>query len=77
MLELSLIFYAGLLAASKEIKMTNIGYDYILQQISQMTIVPPKDLTANELTRWLNGYQACMNSIVKMIVELKNDNERS
>lgn len=57
--------------------MTDIGYDYILQQISQMTIVPPKDLTANELMRWLNGYQACMNSIVKMIVALKNDNERS
>lgn len=57
--------------------MTDIGYNYILSQITNREIFPPKGLTANELMRWLNGYQACQNDIVRILTAMKNENERS
>lgn len=57
--------------------MTNIGYDYISKMVKEREVFPPKGLTTEQLTFWLNGYSTCLNDVLRLLEALKNDNERS
>lgn len=52
--------------------LTKIGYDDILLRIANRLIQPPNDMTAAELSAWLNGYLKCQNDVTEIIGNLKD-----
>lgn len=56
--------------------MTDIGYDQILRGIKNMIVPVPNNMTANELTQWLNGYRAAIYDITGLVEDLKKGNEQ-
>jgi len=56
--------------------MTDIGYKEILTRISSVAVADiPKDLNIDELRAWLVGYSQAIDTVKKVIEELKEGRE--
>lgn len=54
--------------------MTKIGFDWIMQKITQMPVEMPKDeMIAIEAKAWMDGYLKCQTDIMMMIEEMSKD----
>lgn len=56
--------------------MQNIDAYQVTEKIVERTIDPPKNMTAHELTDWLNGYATCQKdilTIIQLMVEGQQD----
>ena len=52
--------------------LTSIGYNYIIDQIVNRKVQPPKEMYTMELSAWLTGYAKCQNDIIDIINKLKD-----
>lgn len=61
-----------------EEEMTDYGYDYILEQIAQSTVAPPsaEDYNLVEFNAWTEGYKACYDHIIGLIIGIKEANSQ-
>lgn len=51
--------------------MTDIGYDYILQELREQIVEPPEDLNAEQLMYWMEGYTAALSNVRYKIDQIK------
>lgn len=50
-------------------KLTNTGYQMLIDKIRRRTIDIPDGMTADEMRNWLNGFEAGMNMATGVIEE--------
>lgn len=55
--------------------MTNVGYDQIIRTVENLPVPVPTGLTANELSKWLDGWKAATGAMKDVLKDLKKGNE--
>ena len=52
--------------------LTKMGYDDLIDRISDMRIETPTILTATGLQIWIQAYTQCQDAIIDLIAELRD-----
>lgn len=51
--------------------LTKLGIDILVERILKRSVEVPKELTADELMEWLNGYTSCQQTILNIIEDMR------
>ena len=57
--------------------MTDTGYNYIIQKITETVVDPPHDLCRRELDAWVDGYGSAQCDILNLLEKLRDSEQRS